>query len=174
MGLLDRLLGTKSFKSVPDAAKPAAKPQEAVFLDADESSSLGNVDFMRRTYEIRRTFPGTVDNPGLKERVDVVASMEARVERVTDGMPGTEAKDAAVDLTGGIPKAVKKTFAQTMTADELSQRLKGSAVGGVNVPGVAATGRKASSDADQPEISRQGARPGAIDGFKGMAKDITG
>ena len=174
MGLLDRLLGTKSFKSAPDAATPAATPQEAVFLDADESSSLGNVDFMRRTYEIRRTFPGTADNPGLKERVDVVASMEARVERVTDGMPGTEAKDAALDLTGGIPKAVKKTFAQTMTADELSQRLKGSAVGGVNVPGVAATGRKANSSDDQPEISRQGARPGAIDGFKGMAKDITG
>jgi hypothetical protein len=174
MGLLDRLLGTKSFKSAPDAAKPAAKPQEAVFLDADESSSLGNVDFMRRTYEIRRTFPGTVDNPGLKERVDVVASMEARVERLTDGMPGTEAKDSGVDLTGGIPKPVKKTFAQTMTADELSQRLKGSAIGGVNVPGVAATGRKASSDSDQPEITRQGGRPGAIDGFKGMAKDITG
>ena len=174
MGLLDRLLGTKSNKPAPDAAKPAAKAQEAMFLDADESSSLGNVDFMRRTYEIRRTFPGTVDNPGLKERVDVVASMEARVERLTDGMPGTEAKDTGVDLTGGIPKAVKKTFAQTMTADELSQRLKGSAIGGVNVPGVAATGRKASSDADQPEISRQGARPGAIDGFKGMAKDITG
>jgi len=174
MGLLDRLLGTKSFKSAPEAAKPAPKVQEAMFLDADESSSLGNVDFMRRTYEIRRTFPGTVDNPGLKERVDVVASMEARVERLTDGMPGTEAKDSSIDLTGGIPKAVKKTFAQTMTADELSQRLKGSAIGGVNVPGVAATGRKASSDADQPEISRQGARPGAIDGFKGMAKDITG
>ena len=174
MGLLDRLLGTKSFKSAPEAAKPAPKAQEAMFLDADESSSLGNVDFMRRTYEIRRTFPGTVDNPGLKERVDVVASMEARVERLTDGMPGTEAKDTNLDLTGGIPKAVKKTFAQTMTADELSQRLKGSAIGGVNVPGVAATGRKASSDADQPEISRQGARPGAIDGFKGMAKDITG
>ena len=174
MGLLDRLLGTKSFKSSPDVAKPAAKPQEAMFLDADESSSLGNVDFMRRTYEIRRTFPGTVDNPGLKERVDVVASMEARVERLTDGMPGTEAKDSSVDLTGGIPKPVKKTFAQTMTADELSQRLKGSAIGGVNVPGVAATGRKASSDSDQPEITRQGGRPGAIDGFKGMAKDITG
>jgi hypothetical protein len=174
MGLLDRLLGTKSFKSAPEAAKPAPKVQEAMFLDADESSSLGNVDFMRRTYEIRRTFPGTADNPGLKERVDVVASMEARVERLTDGMPGTESKDTGVDLTGGIPKAVKKTFAQTMTADELSQRLKGSAIGGVNVPGVAATGRKASSDADQPEISRQGARPGAIDGFKGMAKDITG
>jgi hypothetical protein len=174
MGLLDRLLGTKSFKSAPEAAKPAPKAQEAMFLDADESSSLGNVDFMRRTYEIRHTFPGTVDNPGLKERVDVVASMEARVERLTDGMPGTEAKDTNVDLTGGIPKAVKKTFAQTMTADELSQRLKGSAIGGVNVPGVAATGRKASADADQPEITRQGARPGAIDGFKGMAKDITG
>ena len=174
MGLLDRLLGTKSFKSAPEAAKPAPKAQEAMFLDADESSSLGNVDFMRRTYEIRRTFPGSADNPGLKERVDVVASMEARVAKISDGMPGTEEKDTGVDLTGGIPKAVKKTFAQPMTADELSQRLKGSAIGGVNVPGVAATGRKADPSSDQPEITRQGARPGAIDAFKGMAKDITG
>ncbi len=174
MGLLDRLLGTKSFKAAPEAAKPAAKQQEAVFLDPDTASSLGNVDFMRRPNEIRRTFPGNADNPGLKERVDVVASMEARVERITDGMPGTEAKDSGVDLTGGIPKPVKKTFAERLSPAELSQRLKGSAVGGVNVPGVAATGRKASSDADQPEISRQGARPGTIDAFKGMAKDITG
>lgn len=174
MGLLDRLLGTKSVKSATDAAKPAAKAQEAKFLDADESSSLGNVDFMRRPYEIRRTFPGSADNPGLKERIDVVASMEARVEKLTDGMPGTEAKDSSVDLTGGIPKAVKKTFAQTMTADELSQRLKGSAVGGVNVAGAAAPERKASSDADQPDTTPQGNRPGTIDGFKGMAKEITG
>ena len=174
MGLLDRLLGTKSFKSAPDAPKAAAKEQNAVFLDADASSSLGNVEFMRRSNTIRRTFPGNADNPGLKERVDVVASMEARVEKLTDGMPGTEASDGAMDLTGGVPKPVKKTFAEKISAAELSQRLKGSAVGGVNVPGVAATGRKASSDSDQPEITRQGGRPGAIDGFKGMAKDITG
>jgi len=103
-----------------------------------------------------------------------VASMEARVEKLTDGMPGTEAKDSSVDLTGGIPKAVKKTFAQTMTADELSQRLKGSAVGGVNVAGAAAPERKASSDGDQPDTAPQGNRPGTIDGFKGMAKEITG
>ena len=61
-----------------------------------------------------------------------------------------------------------------MTADELSQRLKGSAVGGVNVAGAAGTGRKASSDADQPDTTPQGNRPGTIDGFKGMAKEITG
>ena len=174
MGLLDRLLGTKSFKSAPDAPKAAAKEQNAVFLDADASSSLGNVEFMRRSNTIRRTFPGNADNPGLKERVDVVASMEARVEKLTDGMPGTEASDGAMDLTGGVPKPVKKTFAEKISAAELSQRLKGSAVGGVNVPGVAATGRKAGSSSDQPEISRQGSRPGAIDGFKGMAKDIPG
>jgi hypothetical protein len=130
MGLFDRLLGTKSFKSAPDAAKPAAKQQEAVFLDADESSSLGNVDFMRRTYEIRRTFPGSADNPGLKERVDVVASMEARVEKITAGMPGTEANDAGVDLTGGIPKPVKKTFAERMSPAELEPAAQGIGRGG--------------------------------------------
>jgi hypothetical protein len=158
----------------PEAAAKAKPKAETFFLDPEASTSLGDVQFMKRPNTIRRTFPGNADSPGGKELVAEVASMEARVERLTDGMPGTEAKDSSVDLTGGIPKPVKKTFAQTMTADELSQRLKGSAIGGVNVPGVAATGRQASSDSDQPEITRQGGRPGAIDGFKGMAKDITG
>jgi hypothetical protein len=59
-----------------------------------------------------------------------------------------------------------------MSAAELSQRLKGAAVGGVNVPGAPATTRR-TAPADQPQISRQAAKPGAIDAYKDMAKDLT-
>jgi hypothetical protein len=172
MGLLDRLLGTKSFKSTPDAVKPAAKPQEAMFLDADASSSLGNVDFMRRTYEIRRTFPGTVDNPGLKERVDVVASMEARLETMTPGLAGTSSDtDVEVNLTGGVPKPVKKTFAQQLSPAQLAQRMKGSAVS-VNQPGGAPSARQAKASESEDAATPAAGRAGSIDPFKSMAKDL--
>ena len=58
--------------SVTGAAKPAKKQEEAFFLDADASSSMGNVEFMRRSNTIRHTFPGTASSPGDKELVEEV------------------------------------------------------------------------------------------------------
>ena len=75
MGLFDRLLGGNKSVSVTGAAKPAKKQEEAFFLDADASSSMGNVEFMRRSNTIRHTFPGTASSPGDKELVEEVASM---------------------------------------------------------------------------------------------------
>ena len=60
MGLFDR------FRQKPGEADDGDK---SFFLDADKSSSLGDVEFMRRSNTIRRTFPGTVENPGMKERI---------------------------------------------------------------------------------------------------------
>ena len=133
MGLIDRLLGGNKSVSVTGAAKPAKKPEEAFFLDADASSSMGNVEFMRRSNTIRRTFPGTADSPGNKEMVAEVASMEAKLEKMSEGLAGMTTQQESVDLTGGIPKPVKKTFAEQMSKAELEDRMKGSAVG-VNVP----------------------------------------
>ena len=48
MGLIDRLLGGNKPVSVTGAAKPAKKQEEAFFLDSDASSSMGNVELMRR------------------------------------------------------------------------------------------------------------------------------
>ncbi|MCP9774535.1 hypothetical protein [Cyanobium sp. WAJ14-Wanaka] len=179
MGLFDRFLkggaGTSSNNNTP---KPK-KEVETFFLDADSSGSMGNVDFMRRSNTIRRTFPGTVDNPGNKEMVAEVASMEASVEKLSDGMPGSNPVEAEVSLNAGIPKPVKKTFAQTMSAAELDQRKKGSAVG-VNVTGgpAAIKMEQEAAAADitvQQQINRGPTqKPGAIDPFKQMAKDLNG
>ena len=178
MGLFDRLLGTKPASVNP---KPSAKqkPQEeAFFLDPEASSSMGNVDFMRRSNTIRRTFPGSADNPGFKEMVQEVASMEARVEKLSPGLPGADQTFSDVNLTDGIPKPVKKTFAEKLTEAELNQRMKGSAVG-VNVTGGPAVIQqekaKAAAQAaeQQPAITSQSsAKPGSIDAFKSMAKDL--
>ncbi|MFY8147761.1 MAG: hypothetical protein ACOVNL_00915 [Prochlorococcaceae cyanobacterium] len=174
MGLFDRLLGSRAATA---SSKPAAQPkkkEEAFFLEPDASTSLGDTNFMRRSNTIRHTFPGTRDNPGTKEMVQEVASMDARVEKVSEGLPGTEAASTDVNLTGGVPKPVKKTFARQMSAAELEQRLKGSAVTGVNVPGgpAAAKKQKESDSTAQPSITAQPAKPGSIDPFKSMVKDL--
>ena len=172
MGLFDRLLGGN--KSVTTTQAKPAKQEEAFFLDADASSSMGNVDFMRRSNTIRHTFPGTADSPGGKERVEEVASMESRLEKVSPGLGGTVDVEQEINLTGGVPKPVKKTFAEQMSKAELDQRMKGSAVA-VNTPGVAPKKASSSADDDQPQISSQStAKPGDISAFKGWAKDLNG
>lgn len=174
MGLLDRLLGGSKSVTGTTPAKAAPK-QEAFFLDADASSSMGNVEFMRRSNTIRHTFPGTASSPGDKELVEEVASMESRLEKATPGLGGVVETDVEMNLTGGVPKPVKKTFAEPMSKAELEQRKKGSAVG-VNVPGGPAAIKKDKEQAarqDQPQISSQGvSKPGDIDAFKAWAKDL--
>lgn len=182
MGLFDRLRGNAA-KNPQEGPKVAASAAEAnptkkdntFFLDADASSTLGDVTFMRRSNTIRRTFPGNADNPGDKELVQEVASMEASTSKVSDGLPGaSSSEEPSIDLTGGIPTPVKKTFAERLTPADLQRRLKGAAVSGVNTPG-ATSGRATDQAAgDQPRFTQQGSgKPGAIDPFKQMVKDLT-
>jgi len=165
MGLFDR------FRRKPaDAAADSAS--KAFFLDADKSSTLGDVNFMRRSNTIRHTFPGTADSPGTKERIEEVASMEARLEKVSDGLPDAAGEGpVSGPLVGGVPKPVKKTFAQTMTQQELADRLKGAAVAPTNQPGAPAK-RSASTDSAASGAPRPAAKPGSIDPFRDMLKDL--
>ena len=176
MGLFDRLLSSRSDAvKISGQSEPAKakKAEEAFFLDADASTSLGDVKFMRRSNTIRHTFPGTADSPGDKEMVAEVASMEARLETMTPGLAGTSTdSDVEVNLTGGVPKPVKKTFAQQLSPAQLAQRMKGSAVA-VNQPGPAPSARQAKAAASDTQVGTPAAgRPGAIDPFKAMAKDL--
>jgi len=176
MGLFDRLFATRTGNPSPAKPPQPKKEVETFFLDADASSSMGNVDFMRRSNTIRRTFPGTADSPGNKEMVAEVASMESRLDRASEGLGGQASQpDKAIDLTGGIPKPVKKTFAQTMSQAELDQRKKGSAVG-VNVPGGTASIKQEQAGATgqgQPQFNQQASgKAGAIDPFKQMVRDL--
>ena len=176
MGLFDRLLGkpASSIKVAGQAESKSPQEEKAFFLDADASSSLGNVNFMRRSNTIRRTFPGNADSPGEKELVAEVASMEARVEKSTPGLGGASSQEQELSLTGGVPKAVKKTFAQQMSAAELEQRMKGSAVA-VNAPGTkAGPARKTSTEESATSAGSGGpaTRPGSIDPWKAAARDL--
>jgi len=172
MGLFDRLLGSKKVTS-STAAPQAAKKDDTFFLDPDAAKSVGDAQFMRRSNTIRHTFPGTASNPGMKELVDEVASLEAQAKKRSPGLPGAEAVEAEINLTGGVPKPVKKTFAEKLSSAELGERMKGSAVA-VNAPGGPAATKKEKEQANaQPQIAQQPAKPGSTDSFKAWAKDIT-
>ena len=178
MGLFDRLLGSRSSSVKVSGQTPDAKPKKdetSFFLDPDASSSLGDVKFMRRSNTIRHTFPGNADSPGDKEMVAEVASMEAKLEKMSPGLAGTSVNDdVTVDLTGGVPKPVKKTFAQQISKAVLDQRKKGSAVA-TNLPAQAGPARKETSQASETSsLSGQAAKPGAIDPWKAIAKDLRG
>ena len=175
MGLFDRLLGSRSSEvKISGQSEPAKakKAEEAFFLDPDASTSMGDVNFMRRPNTIRRTFPGSADSPGQKEMIQEVASMEARLETMTPGLAGTSTDtDLEVNLTGGVPKPVKKTFAQQLSPAQLAQRMKGSAVS-VNQPGGAPSARQAKASESEDAASPAAGRAGSIDPFKSMAKDL--
>jgi len=175
MGLFDRLLGSRSSgvkTSGQSGPAKAKKAEDAFFLEPDAAISLGDVNFMRRSNTIRRTFPGNADSPGQKEMIQEVASMEARLETMTPGLAGTSTDtDMEVNLTGGVPKPVKKTFAQQLSPAQLAQRMKGSAVS-VNQPGGAPSARQAKASESEDAATPAAGRTGSIDPFKSMAKDL--
>ena len=182
MGFFDRLLKTDEKDSdgtIQPRAPKKEKPQE-FFLDADSSSSLGDVNYMRESKTIRRTFPGTVENPGTKERVTEVAAETERTERLSKGLGGVVEKEETINLTAGIPKPVKKTFAEQMSTAEMNKRLKGTAISGVNTPAAAnaaPVARKAELKPQEQTTAAVGSaapssKPGSIDPFRQMVRDL--
>ena len=186
MGFLDRLLNSNSDQNEPSSGPKAEKPKpEAFFLDSDSSSSLGNRDYMREAKTIRRTFPGTLDSPGGKELVTEVDAMDLKVDKRSEGLGDIKVirEDNSV-IKDGIPKPVKKTFAETMTQSELDQKLKGSALtqAGVNTPSAKDAAPVARKEELKPKEEATASTPtassskstaaGSIDPFRAMVRDL--
>ena len=190
MGLFDRLLKSGS-KNDGEQGLPkdrAKEKAEAFFLDSDASSSYGNVDYMREAKTIRRTFPGSADNPGNKELVTKVDAMDVTIGTRSKGLgdekPNEEPSIPSV-FSSGVPTPVKKTFAEVMTKEELDQKLKGNALrtAGVNSPmaaNAAPAGRKEELKPEPPTMQpapqmptrTPSSKPGSIDPFKDMVRDL--
>ena len=182
MGLFDRLLKQDSQDSdnTIKPRKPAKEKPSEFFLDADSSSSLGNVDYMREAKTIRRTFPGTVDSPGTKEQIMTVAAETESLDKRSEGLGDARKVDDSINLTAGVPKPVKKTFAEQVSTAEMSKRLKGTAITGVNAPApadAAPVARKEELKAKQEPAVKVGSaapssKPGSIDPFRQMVRDL--
>jgi hypothetical protein len=48
------------------------------FLEPDDSKSLGDINFMRKSVRVRRTFPKTIKNPNGFEMVKETSSVEQK------------------------------------------------------------------------------------------------
>ena len=189
MGLFDRLLKSRSKKDGQQGLpKDNVKAKsEAFYLDADTSSSYGNVDYMREAKTIRRTFPGSADNPGNKELVTEVDAMDLKVGTRSKGLgsekPNEEPSIPSV-ISSGIPTPVKKTFAESITKEQLDQRLKGTALrtAGVNAPMAPNAAPAARKEELKPEPENKptgssssraaSSKPGSIDPFKAMVREL--
>jgi hypothetical protein len=68
--------------------------QDAFYLNADESKSFGNVEFMRKPITIRRTFPKTLSGEG-REFIQQVSSMEKAKSNGNEIVPTTNGKTAS-------------------------------------------------------------------------------
>ena len=186
MGLFDRLLKTES-KDSNNEIKPRtpAKPKaEEFFLDADDSQSLGNINYMRESKTIRHTFPGTVDSPGTKERVMEVAAKKTSLSKKSEGLGGEVKQEESYAINSGVPKAVRKTFAEQVSSDEMKKRLQGSVATGA-APSVNTTmnanaaplARKAElKPKAKPEAvvgeAPTSNKPGSIDPFRQMVREL--
>ena len=130
------------------------------------------------------TFPGTLDNPGGKELVTEVDAMDLKVDTRSEGLGDVKVvREETSVIKDGIPKPVKKTFAETMTLAELDQKLKGSALtqAGVNTPSAkdaAPVARKEELKpkeevtASSPASSSKSTAAGSIDPFRAMVRDL--
>ena len=182
MGFFDRLLKQDSQNSdnTIKPRKPAKEKPAEFFLDADSSSSLGDVNYMRESKTIRRTFPGTLDNPGSKEQIMTVAAETESLDKRSEGLGGSVKKEESINLTAGIPKPVKKTFAEQVTTEEMNKRLRGTAVTSVNSPAAANAAPVARKEILKAEDSPQtkvgqaapSSKPGSIDPFRQMVRDL--
>ena len=161
MGLFDR------FRAKPGQAEDTSN--KAFFLDSDAAQTVGDMAYLRSSNTIRRTFPKTSSAPEGGELVQDVGAMAARVTKAAGGVPEAKAaakKSEPVPVTAPNPaSAVRKTFAQTMSPQELAQRLRGGSV-------------KAKKSAASPQgraVPKTAAskKPGAIDPFRSMVRDVT-
>ena len=164
MGLFDR------FRAKPGQAENTS--DKAFFLDNDAAQTVGDMSYLRSSNTIRRTFPKSASSPDGGEVVQEVGALASRVTKATGGVP--EAR-AATGNTGPAPvtapnpgSTVRKTFAQTMSPQELAQRLRGGSVKKKKQPAAAAPrqGRAVPR-------SLAGNKPGSIDPFRSMVRDVT-
>ena len=177
MGLFDRFRAKSS-----DAQE---RQNDAFYLDVDEAQTVGDMAYLKSSNTIRRTFPKSVNNPDGGELVKDVGAMDSKVTKATGALPevetmaGQQATPVAVTAPNSRTATVTKTFAQQVSPQEMARRLRGAAVKGVNeVRRVEKPKtRKQAADstpaaaAAKPTLARS--KPGSIDPFRAMARDVT-
>lgn len=93
----------------------AVRPEKeggAFFLDSNEAQTFGNLEYMKTSKKIRRTFPKTVDSPEEKEFIQELSAMD----RIVNGKPETNAAPI-VESSPAESKAAESTSRRTAGSD---------------------------------------------------------
>ncbi|MFM1842878.1 MAG: hypothetical protein RLZZ490_1616 [Cyanobacteriota bacterium] len=86
---------TKYVDEVDNTPQPQAEKKEAFFLEADDAKSLGDVEYMRKPIQIKRSFPKTL-NSGGAEVVKEISALEIKpVQANGQPQPSTSSITAA-------------------------------------------------------------------------------
>lgn len=143
MGILEFVFG----KSAP---KDDTAPKQAYYLSDDDAKTFGNIDYMRSTKVVRRTF---AKQKGQTEHMESVRQISATKAQSLDGNTGYQAPAAQPTPTFGSYAAPTPTPVQNSVENSAPV----SAPKAESTPAPAPRRKPASSDMDM---------------FRNMAKDI--
>ncbi len=158
MGLFDRFLAKPG--------KPEDTSNKPFFLDNDAAQTVGDMAYLRSSNTIRRTFPKSSSSPEGGELIQDVGSFSATVTQATGGVLGAKSGEPDVTKATTLGGTVRKTFAQTMSPQELAQRLRGGAVKKKKTT-EAQVGRS------RPSGILASDKPGSIDPFRTMVRSMS-
>ena len=92
-------------EKVQKAKVKANQSKEAFFLKPDDAKTFGNIEFMKKTITIKRTFAKTVAAGDLGESVRGVSSMEAKAMK-----PNEVGKTSKTETTFSSSSSSSSTF----------------------------------------------------------------
>ncbi|MBW4441619.1 MAG: hypothetical protein KME10_10370 [Plectolyngbya sp. WJT66-NPBG17] len=97
----------------PEKVERPKQEKSAFFLESSDAQTYGNLDYMKASKKIRRTFPKTLDSPENKEYIQELSAMG----RVVPGQ-------VKVEIVA--PKSESEPTQTTPTEDAAAQRRKAS------------------------------------------------
>jgi len=78
VGFIKNIFGGKSDDNNENKEKPKRERQKSFFLDPDEAKTYGDIDYMRQSRTVKRSFPKSVGNPEGGEQVEEVSSLKKK------------------------------------------------------------------------------------------------
>ena len=128
------------------------------FLSPDDAQTLGDINYMRKSKKVRKTFPKTLKNKdGFEITVDV-SSMEDRSKFYNDNGNGNGSPSTTVFTTPTPTFESEKTFSETFVDPKARANKNGST---------------ANSAANQPQpVEKRRQQDDGMDMFRNMAKNI--
>ncbi len=95
-GFIRGLFGGNKDKAAKQTNEPKRqRSSDAFFLDPDDAKTLGDAEFMRRPFEIERSFPKVRDNPGFSIKKRVTSTTEIIDDGTQPEGPSTSANNGA-------------------------------------------------------------------------------